>query len=330
MTLGLSIVALAGGLRAIAPGFPLLLSFTILFGIGVGITQPAFPRLSRGLVPNRIGFATSIYAAGFFLGAVIASFLTGPFLLPLSDNETWRLPLAIWGGIAGLSLVIWIMALPRWSIRTELRSSTIESDDQSDRDRSWSPWRNRQAWIVAGIFAGQGLAYYLMVAWLPSVYEERGLTEARTAGLYTVFQLATFPAMVGMPVISDRIGSRKLPTLISSVAFLIGGLGLVLIPDAGVTVWIWPAVAGFGVAGLFGMGLLMPTDISPAGKTGIAAGMVLAVGYVGSGAGPVIGGVVNDVTGSLETALAILPVLAIGLIALSWLAPKPRAHILIR
>ena len=62
------------------------------------------------------------------------------------------------------------------------------------------------------IFSGQGLAYYLLLAWLPSVYQDDGLS-GHTAGLlFALYNLSTFPAMVGLPLLSDRMGSRQIPT----------------------------------------------------------------------------------------------------------------------
>jgi CP family cyanate transporter-like MFS transporter len=71
------------------------------------------------------------------------------------------------------------------------------------------------------------------------------------------------------------------------------------------------------------MGMLMPVDVAPAGKTGAAAGMVLCVGYLASAAGPLIGGVIKDATGSFERALLLLPLLATVLIGAAFFTPRP-------
>ena len=49
ITVGLALVAIAGGLRAAASVFPILVLLTAFFGIGIGISQPGLPRL--GLRP---------------------------------------------------------------------------------------------------------------------------------------------------------------------------------------------------------------------------------------------------------------------------------------
>ena len=323
ITIGLLLVAVAGGLRAIAPGYPALVGLTILFGLGIGISQPSFPRIGRGLLPTRIGLATGVYAAGFFFGAVLAAFLTAPVLLPLISDTAWGLPLAVWGVLGLISLVVWLLSLKSWNLRSLPVRGQVAS--LSAAAKAWSPWRDRKAWIVAGVFAGQGLCYYLLVAWLPSVHEEAGVSESQAGLIFAVFQLATFPAMVGLPILSDRIHSRRIPTLLASIAFLIGSTALALNPGGDLLRWIAPVLAGFGVAGLFGMGLLMPADVAPAGRTGSSAGMVLGIGYLASGLGPIVGGVIRDVTGSYDTALALLPVVAIGLIGLSFFVPDPWA-----
>jgi cyanate permease len=50
--------------------------------------------------------------------------------------------------------------------------------------------------------------------------------------------------------------------------------------------------------------------------------MVLAIGYAASALGPVIAGVVRDVTGSFDATLRLLPVIAGVMIALAALAPE--------
>lgn len=322
LTIGLALVAIAGGLRAVAGVFPMLVVLTAIFGIGIGIAQPGLPRLGLALYPRNAGLATGVYAGGFFTGSVLASFLT-PVMMGFSDDPSrWRIPLAIWGGLAGLSLAIWIVGLRAWSA-PQVAPRIRETSKDSSTTNNWSPWLDRKVWVVTLIFSGQGLAYYLLLAWLPSVYEDDGLS-GHTAGLlFALYNLATFPAMVGLPLLSDRIESRKIPAILSSSIFLIGATGLALAATTPGVMWIWPMLCGFGVAGLFGMGLLMPVDVAPPGKTGMAAGMVLCIGYLASAAGPVIGGVIKDATGSFERALLLLPLLALVMIGVSLFAPRP-------
>ena len=99
-------------------------------------------------------------------------------------------------------------------------------------------------------------------------------------------------------------------------------LGLLVLPLADPWRWLWPALAGAGVSGVFAMSLVLPADIAPRGRTGAAAGMVLGIGYAAAALGPVIAGVVRDVTGSFDATLLLLPAIAVAMIVLSALAPE--------
>jgi CP family cyanate transporter-like MFS transporter len=326
--LALCVLAGSGIARAFSPNFFVLLALTALFGAGIGLAQPAMPRLARGLVGKKVGLATGIYAGGFFTGSVAAAFLTGAVLLPLFDDN-WRGPLMVWGGMATVALVIWLLSLRFWSSPASdaLPAAPVDPAASSATTRAhdaWSPWRDRAIWITSWLFLGQGLFYYLLAAWLPSVYEDLGMDRGHASLLFAIFNLATFPAMVGLPALSDRTGSRRPAMLLAAVMTLAGGLGLALAPDAAGLDIVWVILGGAGSSGIFGLTLVLPTDYAPPSRTGVAAGMMLMIGYLGSATGPLIGGVVRDLTGSFSGALLVLPVISVTLVAGALILPHRR------
>jgi CP family cyanate transporter-like MFS transporter len=317
---GLVLVTIGGGLRAVAPEFALLLVVTFLFGAGIGLSQPSLPRLMRSRFPFRLGVTTGIYASGLICGSIVAASLTGPMLDRIEEPAAWRLPLLLWGALAGITLVTWTVLMRPW--RAEPAAVGALAPREGTAAATWSPWRDPRAWISAALFAAQGIVYYLMVAWLPAIYGEAGTSATATAGLFTVFNAATLPAILLFPSWSDRIHRRRPPTLVAATLVLIGVMGLLVLPLADPWRWLWPASAGAGVAGAFAMSLVLPADVAPPGRTGAAAGMVLAIGYAASALGPVIAGVVRDVTGSFEATLRLLPVIGGVMIVLAALAPE--------
>ena len=319
IALALALVAVAGGLRAAAPGLTALVLLTVAFGAGIGIGQPALPRLMRSVAPERLELATGLYASGLVSGSIISASVTGPLLLDRLGPETWRGPLAIWGAVAVATLLVWLALLSRDG------AVPAHAPRLDPAQADWSPWRSRQAWLVAAIFAAQGVAYYLLIAWLPSVYAEEGLGVHETAALFAMFNAATLPAILGFPVLSQRLGSRKVACLIASLLFLVGAVGLMRAPLAEPWRWLWPPLCGAGVAAVFALGLVMPADVSPPGRTGAAAGMVLGLGYAGSALGPLLAGIVRDATGSFAAAIAVLPAVGVAMVLLSLLAPAPGA-----
>ncbi len=316
---GLALVAVGGGLRAAAPDFALLLAATFVFGAGIGLSQPPLPRLMRALFPRRLGVSTGIYASGLITGSITAASLTGPYLDRMADPAAWRHPFAFWGVVAALVFLLWVVALQPW--RTGESVSTAVADMRAAAN-CWSPWRDRGAWITAALFAAQGLVYYLLVAWLPAIYGEAGLDAVSTAALFAVFNVATLPAILFFPSWSDRLGRRRPPIFVAALLCTVGVTGLLVAPAADPWHWAWPAMAGAAVSGLLAMSLVLPADIAPRGFTGATAGMGLGIGYAASAAGPVIAGVVRDVTGSFQAALLLLVGLGIAMIALALVAPE--------
>ena len=320
---GLALVAVGGGLRAAAPDFALLLAATFLFGAGIGLSQPPLPRLMRAFVPRRLGVSTGVYASGLIVGSIVAASSTGPYLDRMADPAAWRRPLAFWGALAGLSFMLWVVALRPWRAEGAI---SIAAPRVQASELSWSPWRDRGAWITAALFAAQGLVYYLLVAWLPAIYGEAGVDAASTAALFAVFNVTTLPAILFFPSWSDRLGRRRPPIFVAAVLGTVGVAGLLVAPAAEPWLWAWPALTGAAVAGLLAMSLVLPADIAPRGHTGVAAGMVLGIGYAASASGPVIAGIVRDVTGSFQAALLLLVGLAGAMIALAFVAPELAAR----
>jgi MFS transporter, CP family, cyanate transporter len=318
---GLALVTVGGGLRAVAPEFVLLLALTFLFGAGIGISQPSLPRLMRSRFPLRLGVTTGIYASGLVSGSIVAASLTGPILGHIGEAAAWRLPLTLWGILAGIALLAWTAVMRPWR-PPDAPVPRHVSPDVATAAAEWSPWRDARAWISALLFAAQGLVYYLMVAWLPAIYGEAGTSATATAGLFAVFNAATLPAILLFPSWSDRLRRRRPPTIVAASLFLAGVLGLLALPVTDPWRWLWPALAGAGVSGVFAMSLVLPADIAPSGRTGVAAGMVLAIGYAASALGPVLAGVVRDVTGSFDATLLVLPVTGVVMIGLAALSPE--------
>ena len=319
---GLALVAIGGGLRAVAPGFALLLALTFLFGAGIGIAQPSLPRLMRARFPLRLGVTTGIYASGLVSGSIVAASLTGPLLERLGEPAAWRTPLAVWGALAAIVLAVWVAAMRPWRASEPVVIATAPRHQTASADATWSPWRDAKSWISAILFAAQGIVYYLLVAWLPAIYAEAGASATTVAALFAVFNAATLPSILLFPSWSDRLRRRRPPTLVAAALFLAGVLGLLALPLGEPWRWFWPALAGAGVAGVFAMSLVLPADISPRGRTGAAAGMVLAIGYAASALGPVIAGIVRDVSGSFDATLLLLPAIGVAMIALAAIAPE--------
>ena len=322
--LGLLLTAAGSALRGATGAFGPLIAMTLLFGGGIGLTQPSLPRLTRLWFPRRIGLATGSYATGLVSGATVAAAVTAPLLLPMTPDHSWRLPLLVWGGIALLTAVAWAAAMRPWQPDTTGHPRIAGVDVVGDR-LAWSPWRQRPLWVIALICGGQGLVYYLMVSWLPTYYQEAGIGATRAGLLVGAFNLASLPSILFIPALADAVGSRRTAAIGSSLLVIAGGAGLVVAPLAVGWIWVWGPLAAIGVSGLFGLALAMPAAVAPPGHTGGAAGLVLGVGFLISALGPLLAGGLRDLTGSFQAAIVVLPVTGVALLILAALLPGGNA-----
>ena len=305
----LAVVAF-GLLRPALPGVPALLLTTVGIGLGMGTAGAILPivvKLRAGAVP---AMATGAYAAGIVAGSLVAAAVAVPLAVAFG---TWRAPLAAFGIAAVVSLVAWLALLPGDS--AEARSS-----GRPPR----LPWSSPIAWLLVGVFGAQSLLYYSAVSWLPAVYVERGWPIGDAGNLVAVMHLIGLATGVAVPLVADRLGSRRLQLTTVALITLAGFLGIVLLPDLGV---LWAAVLGMGLGAIFPLVLTLPVDVAEgAAQVGATAAFMLLGGYVLSSLGPVGLGVLRDATGAYALSLWLLVGLAAALVA-SCLALSPaRLH----
>ena len=126
--------------------------------------------------------------------------------------------------------------------------------------------------------------------------------------LTSLFILIRILGIVGVPALSDRYTTRRLPIIACGIAGMLGLLGLILAES------IWTFLLSLVLIGTFLIGGLAPLvraipiemdGISPQ-LTAVANGLIFTVGEVGGFMGPFLMGALNDVTGSFATPLGRL------------------------
>ncbi|MGI9252450.1 MAG: MFS transporter, partial [Thermomicrobiales bacterium] len=272
--LGMAIIGLAGALRGLSPNWPTLLILTMIFGAGIGLMQPAGPAFIRQRCGDRVGPVTSVYTFGLVGGIIIAAGLAGPLIAPLTGG--WRGALIFWGLLAVAGAAIWML-----SVRPGQSDDAAElaAERSPSANPAWSPWRSRTIWVLAALYATQGFTFFLLGLWLPAIYGDSGLSAGAVGARMIVLTAASLPSILIMPAWSDRLGSMRLPLLVSAGITLAGAIGFYLATATPPVDWIWPLLAGFGVGGVLVLVLVAVAVLAPPDRTGDAAAMVLAVAY---------------------------------------------------
>jgi MFS transporter, CP family, cyanate transporter len=309
LLISLTLLGAGGALRATAAGVGPLFAFTALTGAGIGLLQPTLPRLVKDWFHERTGTATAVYSSGFVMGAVVATGITVPVLLPLSGSLTWRGPFLVWSGLVWLSLAAWLL------VRGQERRGA----------ESLAPFarvfRNRLCWLLAFVFLSQSIIYYVLNSWLTSFYQSYGWTLTAAASSLVFLSVGSVVGGFGGPVLSDRVGRRPVMRW-SAVLTIIGLAGLLLRPLE--LYWLWALLVGGFTAVLFTIGFVIPVDVAKPAEVGAFTGLMLAVGYGGVVVGPTAIGWLRDVTGSNLYGLLALLSIAVVQLWLVWLVPETR------
>ena len=287
-----------GLLRSLAPGAPAILALTFGIGIGLGAIGPVLSMIVRLRAPDRPALATGSYASGIVLGATVAAAIAVPLAGPEGD---WRFAFAVFSVAAVGSLAAWIVLVPAESVDTRVDPRPLRL-----------PWGSSTAWALALVFGLQSLLFYAAAAWLPNVYVERGWSQSAGANLLALTIGVGLVSTIGVPLFADRIGSRRAQLLGAAVVTLVAVLGFTVAGDLGVA---WAVLLGLGSGALFPLALTLPVDLSDdATEVGATAALMLLVGYALSSLGPVVVGLVRDVTGDFTASLWILVGLTVALV----------------
>lgn len=304
-------IATAGRLA----GEELVILFTATFfvGIGIAVAQSQLPTIVKGHFSQRVALVTGLYTLGINAGAALAAEATA-LLKGLLDGF-WPGALASWSILAVVAVAFWLPLVSR--------TRASEGTDAVSVSTSL-PWRSHRAWLVSLFFGAQSCIYYSCLMWLAPLYADHGLGEGQAATLLTVFTLVQLPASVFIPTLADRSEDRR-PWLALTLAFNIFGLATVaLIPLA--APWAWAVALGIGTGGLFPLALTLPVDnATDAGEASQLTAMAFFVGYILSALGPLVTGVLHDVTGDYLVPFIALAMLGMATLAVSfWLHPSSR------
>ena len=298
---GLGLVAVFGALRGFGPSTNVLFSATFLMGVGIAVSQPAFPSLVREWFPRRIAIATAVYSNGILIGETLPTALTSPVgVLPLAHGD-WRWAIAMWSVLVAGTAIAITLAVPARGPRPAVPS------------RWWPSWRESQA-VRVGLVMGMASAVYFGTnAYIPDFLDQSGRHNLITPTLVVLngSQLLTGPAAA----IWERLLTGRIGFIGSSVLMAIAQIGVIVTPGAGIILWVF--ILGFATALAFIVVLTLPPRLAAAGDVHRMSAAIFTIQYGAAFTVPLIAGALWDATGT--AVLAFAP----GIVAaasMSWLA----------
>ena len=258
---------------------------SFLLGLGICIGNVLTPAYIKKIFPQQVGIMTGIFSVSMNLVAALA---TG-FSIAIGQwtNAGWRGSLGIW--ILG-AILAFLMLL----IDVRLGNQQTNGVQSSKLERvSFNIFLSRQAWYISVFMGIQSLIYYCLVAFLPTLLIDYGMSKYDAGWVFSILQLAMLPVMLFSPVIASKMKDPK-ALIFSSGGLYFIGIGMLLLFKAQ---YVYLTAVLLGIAGglAFSLAILFFSLRSKTMQgTILISGKAQSIGYLLAAFGPPIFSKLHD------------------------------------
>ncbi|MBY4400698.1 MFS transporter [Rhodococcus fascians] len=266
---------------------------------------------------RRLGLLTGVLTAVISASAGVASGVSVP--LAEAFDGGWRIVLGLWSipvVLAAGSMAVFGRTLSRGL--SVAGSATVPDDAPRSRTGVLT---SPVAWSLTAFMGLQSLMAYSMIAWLPTIFRDRGV-DARDAGLLlTALSVSSVLTALTVPSLATRLGNQSALAVAVTLPTCVGLLGIVSSADS----WalVWAVLLGLGQGGQLSLALtLMNLRAANARDAASLSSMAQTVGYVLAAAGPLVCGAVHSATQRWEPSIVFLLVVTIPMAAAGAVAGR--------
>ncbi len=279
---------------------------TACIGCGIAFNNVLLPGLLRRDFPGQLAMVTAL----FTMVLVTCGGLGSGIAIPLADWGGWRFSLVSWAIPAVLGVLIWA---------PQLRQHSRPQNQVEAKPRLW---RRGLAWQVSLFMACQSTAFYVMIAWFPSMMSDlAGITAARSGAILFIYQLFVLVSVMLTPLFIHRMRDQRLIGGTLGLLILTGFCGLSLDPAHALG---WMMVMGLGAGGSLVLAItLFSLRVNTAAESVALSGMAQAIGYTMAAVTPIFIGYLHDVTGNWLVPLQLMILLAVLQLAMGYAAGRP-------
>lgn len=269
---------------------------SLLLGIGICIGNVLTPAYIKELFPNKIGIMTGIFSVSMSLVAALASGLS--ISIGKWTESGWKGSLGIW--IIGALIALIIVVLESF-FGKKIQSKVTKTTENI----KFNIFRSSQAWNISIFMGTQSLIYYCLVALLPTLLIDFGMSKIESGWVFSILQLAMLPAMLISPMIASKMKNPKIMVNLTTILYCIGII--LLITKKNQFVYLSAILIGFAGGLAFSLSILFFSIRSKtiAGTIKIS-GMAQSIGYLIAAFGPPIFGKLYDFDSSWSFSLYFL------------------------
>jgi CP family cyanate transporter-like MFS transporter len=315
------------GLRPLAHTTVWFLAASVLALAGLGVTNVMMPAVVKHYFPKRVGFMTGVYAMGISLGTTIGAAATAPISNALGGN--WRLALWVWALPAALTIPFW---LPFLRDRVQRPAGSASRNDRvvhpatpmpsADAPSPWRLTHSRTAWAMAIFFGLQVSVIFCSMGFLAQIFRDAGVSSDVAGLLLAVAMVIGVPVSLVLPTIAGRLQSQGVLVVGLAAFGLAGFAGLWLAPAA--LPWVWAFLIGVASTS-FPLALVM-IALRARSDDGVLqlSAFAQCVGYLLAVPGPILVGVLHQLTGGWTVPIAFMTALLVPQTIIGVLAGRNR------
>ncbi|MEU7838592.1 MULTISPECIES: MFS transporter [unclassified Nonomuraea] len=284
-----------------------LFAGTVLIGAGIAVGNVLLPSLIKRDFPTKVGLMTSAYATVMGVVAAVASGVAVPISQVAPGG--WYTALGCWIVLALVAVVLWF---------PQVRTSRRPASEAIRRHRL--PWGSALAWAVTAFMGLQSLGFYVVVTWLPQVFQDSGVSAAAAGWLLFVFQAVAVLTSLAVPAALRWARDQRAVAMVSSAVVLAGYLGLLVAPGWAL---LWSVVLGLGGGACLVLALaFLSLRAKDATMAGALSAMAQSIGYLLAAAGPVIFGLLHSVSSGWHAPIILMCGAATGQVIVAMVAGR--------
>ena len=281
LAIAMAVVAVGLAVRAVS-GVALIYLTTTLVGAGIATGNVLLPGLVKEEFPERSGAMTSVYVTAMVGVAGVA----GAVSVPLADDAGlgWRGALGFWAIPAVVAFFVWL---------PQTREKHLP---EGAREPVPLPWRSPLAWQVTIFMGMQSLIFFGMVAWLPDLLRDAGVSASTSGVMVGIMQLGGLAATIAVPVLATRRPTQHRLVLLNVAICLAAIVGLLVAPREAAA--LWAIMIGLSTGAFLSLGLtFFVVRARDTAHTAALSGMAQSGGYTLAAISPAGIGALHDLSG---------------------------------
>lgn len=325
-----AMVVLAVGyvLRAATSSAAVFLLCSALALSGIAVANVLLPALVRQRFPRRVGLMTGVYTMSLVFGTAAGAAAAVP-IAELAGS--WRVGLGSWALLAVVATLPWLAAAFRpggargvgaTGLGGGLGGEASGGPGATPTPARVRPARTGLGWAMGTYFGTQAMNGYAIMGWLPNLFRDAGFEPTYAGLLLAGVTGVGVPLALAVPWAAAHVPDLRPLVLLLTASTGVAYAGLLVSPAGPELLWVLLLAVGQAAfpLGLAMIGLRARTS---EGTVSLSA-FTQSIGYLLAGLGPLLVGVLYEVSGGWTAPLGFLLLVVAAQAVVGLVIARPR------